>query len=599
MPAVQYDTVTFSGGLDLVTPTYNLPPGALRDGVNFAPLPLGGYYRISGYERYSGQPAPSAAEVSVMKASWFGVRPVVGDVVFIDQHTGVVCSTGFDYVAITKYHGSADLAGPTDIIVNGVIYGTSTGLYGGIPPRMSAELRSAAANIYRSDIAPVPGSGPIRGCITYKGLAYAFRDNADGTACDLYKSSATGWTLVNTGVSLLPGGRYEMTIATFTTGADSQKIYGCDGVNDPFQFDGVTFTQITGVGVSAKPNHIAAFKGHLFLTYGTSAVHSALGDPMNYQVIDGGGEIGTSDIITGLLVQPGTGQGGALAIYGRNTIYMLYGSSSADWNFVTFGIGVGGMEFTMQNLSDSYSLDDRGVIAMKTSLNYGNFDTSSITYNIKSVIAENRNLAVASSVNREHSQYRIFFSNGYGVFSTIANSELVGHGVVQYPDALTCAWDGETADGRAMSIFGTASGHVMQNDIGTSFDGANISAYMVTNVNTAKTPRLHKRYRRCVLEVQGTDYAAFSVGYNFDWASSDILQHAFSDAGVDLAKKSKWDSFHWDNFYWDGRVVAPSHIELNGSGENIQLIISLDADSVSEFALSSAIFHYTLRRGKR
>lgn len=598
LPQTQYDLIAFAGGLDLVTPAYSLPPGALRDCLNFAPKPLGGYYRIAGYERINGLPSPSAATVTVLSATWSGVRPVNGETVTVGTLSGVACGTAPDYLALTKVVGTIP-TGSTNIVVGGTTRGVSAGNYGSVPQRTLAVLKASAANIYRADIQPVPGSGPIRGCIMYKDVIYAFRDNVGGTACEIYKSSPSGWVNVPLGVTLLPGGRYDLCISNFTAGPTSQKIYGCDGVNDPFEFDGTTYTPITTTGMPFKPTHIYGFKGHLFLSYGTSVIHSAIGNPMDYQVVNGAGEIGTSDNVTGMLIQPGTGDGGALAIYGRNTTYMLYGSSAADWKFVTFGVGVGGIDFTMQNLADSYTLDDRGVISMRASLNYGNFDTSSLTYNINSILAAHRNLASASSVNREQSQYRVFFSDGYGIFSTIANSQLVGHGVVQYPDAVLCAWDGERGNGAPIALFGTASGHVMQNDVGTSFDGAPISAYMVTNINVSKQLRIHKRFRRCVLEVQGTSYSEFSVGYNFDWASSDILQHLFVNSNVSLSQISAWDTFYWDNFYWDGRTVTPSYLELSGSGENIQLIVSCDSDFVAEFSINSAILHYTLRRGNR
>lgn len=599
MQAVQYDLIPLVGGLDLITPSYSLLPGALRDSVNFAPRPLGGYYRIGGYERCDGRPAPSAAVIKILSATWTGATPVVGDVADIGTFSGTVCGVSPSYVCLTKCQGALPVSWPTNIVVSSVVRGTSSGLYGALGARSTAILQAAAANIYRDDILPVPGSGPVRGCIIFKGVIYAFRDNAGGTACELYKSSPSGWLPVSIGVTLQPSGRYDLCLGTFVAGANSQKIYGCDGVNDPFEFDGTTFTQITSTGMSVKANHICVFKGHLFLSYGNSVIHSALGDPMDYQVINGAGELGTTDMITGMLVQPGSGQGGALSIYGRNTIYMLYGTSSADWNFISYGVGVGGMEFTLQNLANAYSLDDRGVISMQVSLNYGNFDTGSLTYNINPIIRSNRNLALASSVNREQSQYRVFFSNGYAIYTTVMNGDLVGHGLIQYPDPVMCAWDGEAPDGTPIYLFGTSTGYVMCNDVGTSFDGKQISAYMVTNININKQLRIHKRFRRCVLEVQGTSYAEFSVGYNFDWASDQILQHLFSNTSAQLSSSPFWDTFFWDNFYWDGRSVSPSYLELNGSGENVQLIVSTDSDFIAEFSINSAILHYSLRRGKR
>jgi hypothetical protein len=162
-----------------------------------------------------------------------------------------------------------------------------------------------------------------------------------------------------------------------------------------------------------------------------------------------------------------------------------------------------------------------------------------------------------------------------------------------------CAWDGEWGDGSPVSIFGTAAGYVMENDLGTSFDGAQINAYFITNVNVVKLLRIRKRFRRCALEVQGENYTEFSVGYNFDWASADIGQHLFSTGVAVLSPTPVWDNFYWDNFYWDGVLISPSYLELNGTGENIQLILSSNSDFVGEFSINSVILHYTPRRGMR
>ena len=78
-----------------------------------------------------------------------------------------------------------------------------------------------------------------------------------------------------------------------------------------------------------------------------------------------------------------------------------------------------------------------------------------------------------------------------------------------------------------------------------------------------------------------------------------ILQHLFENGVANLTTISQWDAFYWDNFYWDGKGITPSYIELNGSGENIQLIISSSSDAIQEFSINSAVLHYTVRRGMR
>ena len=120
-----------------------------------------------------------------------------------------------------------------------------------------------------------------------------------------------------------------------------------------------------------------------------------------------------------------------------------------------------------------------------------------------------------------------------------------------------------------------------------------------TNINTAKSPRIRKRFRRCVLELQGEAYVEMQVGYSFEWASERILPHAFENAPLSFAGLSFWDSFVWDTFYWDGRSNDVVSVELEGTGENLQLMIVLDSDYIEQFTLPSAIFHYTQRRGNR
>ena len=58
-----------------------------------------------------------------------------------------------------------------------------------------AALLHATSNV-RSDIGAITGSGVIRGLMSLNGTLYAMRDNAGGTAKDLWKSTSSGWTQV-------------------------------------------------------------------------------------------------------------------------------------------------------------------------------------------------------------------------------------------------------------------------------------------------------------------------------------------------------------------------------------------------------------------
>lgn len=66
-PAVQTDLVRFFGGIDTETAQQTASPGSLLVAVNVECLSRGGVKRIDGYERFDGQPAPSAAKFTYLE----------------------------------------------------------------------------------------------------------------------------------------------------------------------------------------------------------------------------------------------------------------------------------------------------------------------------------------------------------------------------------------------------------------------------------------------------------------------------------------------------------------------------------------------------
>lgn len=55
----------------------------------------------------------------------------------------------------------------------------------------------------------------------------------------------------------------------------------------------------------------------------------------------------------------------------------------------------------------------------------------------------------------------------------------------------------------------------------------------------------------------------------------------------------------WETFFWDGKSSDSISVGLDGSGENVQMLMSVDSDYTEEFTVPSVIFHYTPRRGSR
>lgn len=680
LPKVQYELIRLGGGLDQVTPTLSLAPGVARTAVNFECSITGGYTRIAGYERFDGRPNPSDASYSTLTAAITGSIAAGNTITGATSGaTGVVFIVSGTTVGYTKATGTFQ-AGET-IRVGGVPQGTVTALGPATPltSQQSAQYLNFAADVYRTDIQAVPGSGTVRGVAYYNGVVYAWRNNAGGTALVMHKSSGSGWSAIPYGVELsftagvnalvdgntvtgqtsgatgtikrvvvesgswsgndaagrlifasvtgtfqagenirigattyahaggaqtaitaLPNGKVETVIGNFGGNVNTTRLYGCDGVNRAFEFD---FTQEvyvplnTGMAVD-RPDHIAFHKNHLFLSFDSSVQHSAIGDPYVWSPVFGAGEIALIDSVTAFLVLPGDQSTGAMAIYADDNTFMLYGTSSADWNLVSYNVGTGAKAFSAQNLVSSFAFDDRGIMRLKTTLNYGNFDAAALTLNIRPFVQQRRNLVTASGVNREKSQYRVFFSDGSGLYTTLVNDKYMGSMPVEFPHAVACMCDGENPDGSETAFFGSTNGYVYRLDVGTSFDGDEIGASLILTYDAVKSPRMLKRWRRASLEIDGSAYAEFSFNYSLAYSSTSVPQGLQESYSTNLSA-SFWDSVNWDSFIWDGRTLAPSEVEVVGTGENIAVQISCNSDYYAPFTINSIILHYSMRRGLR
>ena len=677
MPPVKYNLIQLQGGLDLVTPTLSLPPGVARDSVNFEVSITGGYSRIPGYERFDGRPNPSDAIynlLTVVSASGLAVGNTITNLA--GTVSGVIIAIESTTVVYTKAVG-AFVQGDS-LYVGGVLKTTIAALGGSISPNNStaAQYTYLAAQAYRQDITAVPGSGPVRGVfyLPTTGEVFAWRNNAGGTAMAIYRSTTSGWSLVNLGrqlsfhsghlaivdgnivtgltsgatgtvtrvvlesgswsagdaagrlifasvtgtfqagehirisgvtyadataadtaITLNPDGRVEAVTANFGV---ATRIYGADGVNYGFEFDGTVYVPIHTGMVDDTPDHVAVHKQHIFFSFGPSIQFSGISEPYQWTPVLGAGEIVLNDDVTSFLVQPGDQSTGAMAIYSDDNTYILYGSSSANFQLVSYNVGTGAKAYTTQNVNVSYAFDDRGVINMATTLNYGNFDSAALTLNLRPFIQQRRNIATASGVNREKGQYRVFFSDGYGLYVTLANGKYMGSMPVQFPNPVACMSEGEKPDGAETAFFGSTNGYVYRLDAGTSFDGAELPASMTLVFNAIGSPRLLKRFRKGSLEITGTGYAEFAFNYDLAYASTDIGQELASTYASNLLA-SFWDSVYWDNFVWDGRTLAPSEVEVKGTAENIAVRIASVSAIYQPFTINSVILHYTPRRGLR
>ncbi len=213
------------GGLNLVTPSIRTPAGHVIAGVNYEPVEKG-YQRAQGYERFDGQPKPSDAQYWVLDFD-AGQDPISEGDTVTGADSGATGKALIDAVIESGSYAGNDAAGylvlttvsatsynnnenlQVSAATKCVADGTET-LSGASNDTDDATWQQDAIETARALIAAVPGSGVMRGIWFYNGDAYAFRDNAGGTAVDMYKSSTSGWALQSLGkeIDFTSGGTY-------------------------------------------------------------------------------------------------------------------------------------------------------------------------------------------------------------------------------------------------------------------------------------------------------------------------------------------------------------------------------------------------------
>jgi hypothetical protein len=600
------------GGVDQVSPALTLPPGICRDAINFECSVLGGYTRIAGYERFDGRPSPSEQAYWTMQFAPTGVVAVGNTVV--GATSGAFAAVAFvdtnavpgSTILVTTKLGGSFIAGET-INVGGVAKGTALEAEqrsGAVTPALDAKYSKYAADIYRADIQKVPGSGRVLGVWMYNDVKYAFRNNAGGTAALMYKATSTGWTLVTT-PTLAPGGSYEFVNANFGGSAAMKKMYGCDGVNKAFMFDGTTFTQITtGMAVDA-PRHIEFHKNFLFLAFAASLQHSDIGVPTSWSVVTGAGEIALGDNITSIKSYT-TGTSGnntsssnsALLIHTNTTTQILYGSSEADFSLGAASPTQGGVENSVQLLDQPYFMSDLGIVNLATTQAFGNFQQSALSQQMNPFVLQERSRILSSCVVRSKSQYRLFFNDGYGLYLSFINGKIIGLMPVNLGIQVACLCSLKSNNNEELMFFGDDQGYVYQMDKGPNFDGAPISGYLFLSFASFKSPRFKKRWRRAVLEMKGSGYFEYFASYDLAWGNVDVGVTPGQMLAASL-KPALWDQFVWDQFFWDGRSEGPTVLPLDGSSENIGLRIVSEGDSFDSFTVASVLYHFSMRRQLR
>lgn len=516
--------VGMGAGLNITAPPTDLKPGEAILAINYEIDLDGRYSRIGGFERYDGQPKPSDATIQ-------------GDL--------------------------SDEA------------------------LMEALLIDIEAR--RDVIQPVPGSGWVRGVTIFNGVTYAWRDNAAGDGMDLHMATPTGWQSVSIGVTLQPGGAVQTDQGNaYASGAKGITLYGVDGVNPAFAFDGENYRQISVPGISEAPEFVQFHANHLILGYSKGSIMvSTLGEPEDYSTLPL--EIGLGDKLVGMQVQPG----GVLALFCRNRTYLLYGKSVDDFDLQPISDNTGAIRGSIQTLGESMFLDDRGIGLLKRTQAFGNFEYGSLSKKVRPIVDRGRDKVAGSLVVRAKNQFRLFFTDGTGLIGTFHNAQFTGWTTFDYGTKVaSCLFSGEDSTGKEWLLMGGRDGYVYELGVGRSFDGDNISAVLRPAFMHFGHPNIYKQWHSVTVEAIAEEFARLKMVTDYDYSSEDLPD---SDT-VELELNGGggyWGSAVFEQSRWSVAIQEQAQQLLFGTSRTLGFAFQSDSNTELPYSLQSLVIDYS------
>lgn len=403
-------------------------------------------------------------------------------------------------------------------------------------------------------------------------------------------------------ITRLPGGTVRLVKYNFGGDINTRYVYGCDGVNKAFEFDGVNYWPISTSMTEDKPSHIAGHKNYLFLSFRGSLQFSSAGEPFRWTPVFGSGEIATGDDITGIKPVAGSSTESALSIFTRNRLQTLYGSSAQDFSLQHTSSDIGFAPDTIQAIGNGVlGLTARGVQSLQTVQQFGNFAYTSLSHLITPFVNERRGTECASTVLQNKSQYRLYFSDGSALVFGFTGDGVSAILPLNYQRQVTCMWTSTwESTKQERTFFGSTDGYVFEDHMGSTFDGVAIESWLRLPFSNFKSPQLRKRYRRAVLEATCDGFSRVNMSYDMGYGNPDIEPPPINFGTVmSRGEGGYWDNFVWDSFNWDTQTVLSPSIALEGTEKNCSLLFYTDRAWDGPHTLQGVTIMYTPRRLER
>lgn len=400
--------------------------------------------------------------------------------------------------------------------------------------------------------------------------------------------------------TIQPGGRYEFRVDNFLGSSKTRRIYGVNGVDYGFEFDGSVYVPIITGNTVDTPHALEINEFHLTFAFQNGSLqNSATGAPYEWATI-GALEIGIGDDITALYKETGN----ALIIFCDNRIRNLFGKNTAAVPFDLRNVegDAGAKAFSVHRISgETRFIDDQGFMGLKAVQDYGDFAQATYSQIIQDLADEMRDDFICSTYNRKRSMYRAFYEGGLGISATFNGQELSGFCTYRFVDSggtqitVRTIYNGDDTNGNEVTYFGDDNGWVYKMDSGTSFDGSSIPATLLTIYSHQGSPSYNKEYKKVVLEIEAEVEINLTYNAQFDFGSGKTPTST-TITGLVSAGGYLWDQNLWNSFLWSSGDVGFVEGGIDGVAANIALQISSDTTYTAPHTIYGITYHYINRR---
>jgi hypothetical protein len=342
---------------------------------------------------------------------------------------------------------------------------------------------------------------------------------------------------------------------------------------------------------------------HIAFPYGTLFV-SHSGDPFAYDpAVTSGGVFWLGGEITDMVVSPSS-----LTVFQEKGIDIIKVTdatiSGFDERKDTFSAVSGAIRGSAARiLGRTLFCDERGITYLEAADQYGDFDISNLSRKIQKTYQANKDQIIGAVLDREKSQYIVYFASGSGIVVTCEpdyRGEFSVRGVSLFNLGITLNTVEEVTK-ESKRLFTTKEDNYLrlQHQSAASFDGNDISSRFTTAFHNYGTPTNNKTFQRLLFELTANKGQVFSMRPSYDYQGLDTPKSILYESDPQGNEPAIWGEGIWGTFVWGGAgAVNQEYSYITGIGVNMAIQFKSTTRHHLPHVVHNAIVLYTLNGTK-